>query len=456
MTMGTTSDRDQALVGDALPAAAGMKAVVARRYGPPEVLEYTDVGRPVVGDGDVLVSVRAASVHPGDYFVMTGVPQIVRLAFGLRRPRHPIPGRDLAGVVEAVGKDVPDLQPGDEVFGWSTTGALAQYASVPADQLVRKPDRLTMEQAASVPTSGITALQALRDIAHVQPGHTVLVTGASGGVGTFAVQIAKLFGAEVTGVCSTRNVELVRALGAAHVIDYTRTDFTQAGRRYDVILDNVEAQPLQAVRNALTPTGTLIPNSGRGGRRVGPLGRFVKARVRSLVTRQTLKPFTSVQKRQDLRTLTDWLEAGGAHPGHRPHLPTERSSRRPPLRRSRPHPRQGRDHRLNVGPGVTTHPSATRTPATAVRRTAHQPNEGANHQRHDPVPINSALTGPPIPVQAKIAAAWTSFMFLYIYVDFFNLYKPGVVDGILNGLVWKFDVSPTLLTIMLASVRSRP
>jgi NADPH:quinone reductase-like Zn-dependent oxidoreductase len=185
---------------------------------------------------------------------------------------------------------------------------------VPADQLVRKPDRLTMEQAAAVPTSGITALQALHDIADVQPGHTVLVTGASGGVGTFAVQIAKALGAEVTGVCSTRNVELVRSLGAAHVIDYTRTDFTQAARRYDVILDNVETRPLHEVRRALTPTGTLIPNSGRGGRRIGPLGRFVKARARSLVTRQTLRPFTSVQKHQDLRTLAGWLEAGELTP----------------------------------------------------------------------------------------------------------------------------------------------
>lgn len=314
MTMETTSDRNQALAGDALLAEAGMTAVVQRRYGPPEVLEVTDVGRPVVGDGDVLVGVRAASVHLGDYLVMTGVPRIVRLAFGLRRPRHPIPGRDLAGVVEAVGAAVTDLQRGDEVFGWSTAGTLAQYASVPADQLVRKPDRLTMAQAAAVPTSGITALQALRDIAHVQPGHTVLVTGASGGVGTFAVQIAKALGAEVTGVSSTRNVELVRSLGVAHVIDYKRTDFTQEGRRYDVILDNVEAQPLQAVRNALTPTGTLIPNSGRGGRWVGPLGRFVNARVRSLGTRQTLKPFTSVQKRQDLQTLAGWLEAGELTP----------------------------------------------------------------------------------------------------------------------------------------------
>lgn len=312
--MGTTSDRDQALVGDALPAEAGMKAVVQRRYGPPEVLEYTDVGRPVVGDGDVLVRVRAASVHPGDYFVLTGVPHIVRLAFGLRRPRCPIPGRDVAGVVEAVGPAVTDLEPGDEVFGWSTTGTLAQQACVPADQLVRKPGRLTMAQAAVVPTSALTALQALRDIANVRPGQTVLVTGASGGVGSFAVQIAKAFGAEVTGVCSIRNVDLVRSLGADHVVDYTRTDFTCTEKRYDVILDNVEAQPLADVRRALTPTGTLIPNSGRGGRWLGPLGRIVKARVLSGFTRQQLKPFLSVGKRQDLLTLADLLATGQVTP----------------------------------------------------------------------------------------------------------------------------------------------
>lgn len=314
MTMRTIDDGDHALVGDAVPAEAGMQAVVHRRYGPPEVLEYIDVARPVVGDADVLVSVRAASVHPGDYFVMTGAPHMVRLAFGLRRPRHPIPGRDLAGVVAAVGEDVADLRPGDEVFGWSTTGTLAQYACVPADQLVRKPDRLTMAQAAAVPTSGLTALQALRDIARVQPGQAVLITGASGGVGTFAVQLARALGAEVTGVCSTRNMELVRSLGAAHVIDYTRTDFTQAGRRYDVIFDNVEAHPLHEVRRALTPTGTLIPNSGRGGRWIGPLGRIVKTRARSLVTRQSLRPFLSVEKQQDLRTLAGWLQAGEITP----------------------------------------------------------------------------------------------------------------------------------------------
>jgi NADPH:quinone reductase-like Zn-dependent oxidoreductase len=291
-----------------------MKAVVQRRYGPPEVLEYTDVARPVVGEGDVLVGVRAASVHPGDYFVMTGVPSIARLAFGLRRPRSPIPGRDVAGVVEAVGAAVTDLEPGDEVFGWSTTGTLAEYATVPADQLVRKPGRVTMAQAAAVPTSAITALQALRDIADVQPEQAVLITGASGGVGTFAVQIAKALGAEVTGVCSTRNVELVRSLGADHVIDYTRTDFTRTGLRYDVIFDSVEAQSLSEVRRALTPAGTLIPNSGRGGRWVGPLGRVVKVRARSLFTRQTLRPFTSFGKRRDLLDLAELLEAAQLTP----------------------------------------------------------------------------------------------------------------------------------------------
>jgi NADPH:quinone reductase-like Zn-dependent oxidoreductase len=239
---------------------------------------------------------------------------VVRLVFGLRRPRHGIPGRDLTGVVAAVGTDVTDLQPGDEVFGWSTAGTLAEYACVPADNLAPVPANLPVVEAAAVPTSAMTALQALRDIAHVRPGQTVLVTGASGGVGTFAVQIAKAFGAEVTGVCSTRNVDLVRSLGADHVIDYTTTDFTSTDRRYDVILDNVEAQPLAAVRRALAPTGTLIPNSGRGGRWLGPLGRIVKARVLSGFTRQQLRPFTSVGKRQDLLTLADLLATGQVTP----------------------------------------------------------------------------------------------------------------------------------------------
>ncbi|WP_171619197.1 MULTISPECIES: NAD(P)-dependent alcohol dehydrogenase [unclassified Arthrobacter] len=289
---------------------ATMRAAVQHRYGPPSVIEVSNVGLPLPWRGEALVQVGAASVHPGDYFVMTGEPYMVRLVYGLRRPRHGIPGMDLAGVVAAVGKDVTALRSGDEVFGWSTAGALAEYASVPTDNLVPVPANLSVVDAAAVATSAMTALQALRKIANVRPGQTVLVTGASGGVGSFAVQIAKAFGAEVTGVCSTRNVDLVRSLGADHVIDYTRTDFTRTGKRYDVILDNVEAQPLAAVRQALTPTGTLIPNSGRGGRWFGPLGRIVKARVLSGFTRQQLKPFMSVGKRQDLLTLAELLTAG--------------------------------------------------------------------------------------------------------------------------------------------------
>ena len=303
------------LVPGASPAGvATMRAAVQHRYGPPAVLESSEVGLPLPGRGDVLVQVGAASVHPGDYFVMTGEPYVVRLVFGLRRPRHGIPGRDLAGVVAAVGKDVIALRPGDEVFGWSTAGTLAEYACVPADHLVSVPASVSVVDAAAVPTSALTALQALRKIANVQPGQTVLVTGASGGVGSFAVQIAKAFGAEVTGVCSTRNVELVRSLGADHVLDYTWTDFTRTETRYEVILDNVEAQPLAAVRRALTPTGTLIPNSGRGGRWLGPIGRIVKARVLSGFTRQQLRPFTSVEKREDLLTLADLLATGQITP----------------------------------------------------------------------------------------------------------------------------------------------
>lgn len=291
-----------------------MRAVVQQRYGSPAVLESADVSLPLPGRGEVLVRVGAAAIHPGDYFVMTGEPYMVRLAFGLRRPRHGIPGRDLAGVVSAVGRDVTTLRPGDEVFGWSTAGTLAEYACVPAQNLVPVPARLSVVEAAAVATSAMTALQAVRDIANVGAGQQVLITGASGGVGTFAVQIAKAFGAEVTGVCSTGSADLVRSLGADHVVDYTETDFTLGEKRYDVILDNIEAQPLAAVRRALAPEGTLIPNSGRGGRWFGPLGRIVTARVLSGFTRQRLKPFLSVEKRRDLLTLADMLATGQVTP----------------------------------------------------------------------------------------------------------------------------------------------
>ncbi|WP_353814714.1 NAD(P)-dependent alcohol dehydrogenase [Agromyces sp. SYSU T00266] len=309
------SDAEAHLVRGTSPAGpATMRAAVQQRYGPPSVLESAEVGVPQPDRADVLVEVGAASVHPGDYFVMTGEPYVVRLVFGLRRPRHGIPGMDLAGVVAAVGKGVTALRPGDEVFGWSANGALAEYACVPADNLVSVPGNLSIAEVAAVPTSAMTALQALRDIANVRPGQTVLVTGASGGVGTFAVQIAKASGAEVTGVCSTRNADLVRSLGADHIVDYTETDFTRTGRRYDVILDNVEALPLAAVRRALTPTGILIPNSGRGGRWLGPLPRIAKARILSGFTPQRLKPFTSLAKRRDLLALRQLLTTGQVTP----------------------------------------------------------------------------------------------------------------------------------------------
>jgi NADPH:quinone reductase-like Zn-dependent oxidoreductase len=291
-----------------------MRAVVQRRYGPSGVLECTEVDRPTPGARDVLVRVHAAAVHPGDHFIMIGVPYVVRMAYGLRRPRHGVRGRDLAGRIDAVGADVRNFQVGDEVFGWSTTGTLAECVCVPADNLARKPASLSMEQAAAVATSAITALQALRDVARVRPGQTVLVTGASGGVGTFAVQIAKALGAEVTGVCSTRNVDLVRSLGADHVIDYTQTEFTSTGRRYDVILDNIEAQSLAVTRRALAPTGILIPNSGRGGRWIGPLGRIAKARFLSVFSRQALRPFLSRERQQDLVALAELIEAGKVTP----------------------------------------------------------------------------------------------------------------------------------------------
>ena len=305
---------DRRVTGADPVTAAPMRAAVQRRYGPPSVLEVVEVGRPRPGPREVLVRVGAASLHPGDCFVMTGEPFVVRLVYGLRRPRQGIPGRDLAGVVAAVGKDVTALRPGEEVFGWSTAGALAEYACVPADHLAVVPPDLSLVQAAAVPTSGMTALQALRDVADVRPGQKVLITGASGGGGSFTVQIAAASGAEVTGVCSTRNVDLVRSLGAHHVVDRTRTDVTATGERYDVILDNVEAHPLAAVRRALAPTGTLIPNSGHGGRWFGPLGRIARARVLSGFTHQHLRPFTSVGRRQDLLALADLLATGQVTP----------------------------------------------------------------------------------------------------------------------------------------------
>lgn len=298
----------------ATPSAGRMRALIQDRYGPPSVLEPTVVDIPAPGRGEVLVKVQAASVHPGDAFIMSGRPRIVRLAFGLGKPRRRTPGMDAAGVVAAVGQDVTSLRIGDRVFGRTTTGSLAEYARAREADLVPIPDRLSAAQAAAVPTSAMTALQALRDIAKLQRGQTVLVTGASGGVGSFVVQLAAAMGADVTGVCSGRNVELVRSLGAHRVVDYETTDLAGVGTQYDVILDNVEAQPLSAMRRILAPNGTLIPNSGNGGPWIGPLGRILAARLRSAFTRQRLTPFTSRGNRDDLLALAAMLSSGQVTP----------------------------------------------------------------------------------------------------------------------------------------------
>jgi NADPH:quinone reductase-like Zn-dependent oxidoreductase len=240
--------------------------------------------------------------------IMRGKPKLFRPIYGLGKPRNRVPGLDIAGTVEAVGTGVTRFGPGEEVFG-TCTGALAEYVGTPEDKLERKPSNLTFEQAAAVPTSGLAALHGIRDAGKVQPGRKVLINGASGGVGTFAVQIAKALGAEVTGVCSTGNVELVRALGADQVIDYTQEDFTQGGPRYDLILDNAGNHSLSALRRALAPTGRLIPNSGSAG-----LGTFITAFVSSPFLRQQGRPYLSVPKLKDLTFLKELIEAGKVTP----------------------------------------------------------------------------------------------------------------------------------------------
>ena len=293
-----------------------MKAIVQHKYGAPQVvLELRDIAKPVVKDHEVLVRVHAASVHVGDWILVRGVPYVLRMASGLRKPKSRIPGTDIAGTVEAVGKAVTQLRPGDEVFGWCT-GAFAEYACAGEDHFVPKPANLTFEQAAAVGVSASTGLQLLRDQGKVQPGQKVLINGASGGVGTFAVQIAKAFGTEVTGVCSTRNVDLVRSIGADHVIDYTQVDFTQGRQRYDFILDNVANHSLSDTRRALTPNGTLMSNGGghSGGRWVGSLGSVLKVAATSVFVRQQARPSIKFPNRADLVVLKGLIEAGKVTP----------------------------------------------------------------------------------------------------------------------------------------------
>ena len=293
-----------------------MKAIVQERYGAPELLRLEEIARPPVGDDDVLIRVRATSVNTPDWITVTGVPYILRLKSGLRRPRTPVRGTDVAGVVEAVGTNVTDLRPGDEVFGSSWTGALAasgtfaELAVVPASQLIGKPVGLGFEEAAASVMSGLTALSAIRDVAGVGPGTRVLINGASGGVGTLAVQIAQALGAEVTGVCSTANLELVRSLGADHVIDYTQEDFTRGARRYDLILDNVMNHPPRATARVLAPTGTLIPNSmGNTGGLFAGLPRMARAGLMGRGSTD-VRFAPCIVNRENLDALATLLESG--------------------------------------------------------------------------------------------------------------------------------------------------
>jgi NADPH:quinone reductase-like Zn-dependent oxidoreductase len=285
-----------------------MRAIVQHRYGSPEVLELTEVEIPRAGDGEVLVRVRAASVNFGDYAVMTGKPGIMRLAFGLRRPRVTIRGRDVAGTVAAVGAGVTEFAVGDEVFGEVSGGTFAEYTVAPAKHLAPMPSGLTATEAAVVPLAGGTALQAVQ-LARVAAGQNVLVIGASGGVGVFAVQLAVAAGATVTAVCSARNAEQARRLGATEVIDYAVEDVTIGLARFDVILDFVGNQPLRSLRRILTPEGTLVLSSGGGGRLLGPLPRLAAAILSSPFGRGRLRPLAAVQSKDTLRELTALLEA---------------------------------------------------------------------------------------------------------------------------------------------------
>ncbi len=286
-----------------------MRAVVQDRFGPPDVLQYTDIGLPEVGAGEVLVRVTAAALNPADWHILRGDPLVSRLmGVGLTRPKARVAGIDAAGLVEAVGVNVRGLANGDEVLGFCR-GAFAEYACAAADLVVPKPASLTFEQAAAVPIAATTALRGIRDVGGVTAGQRVLVNGAGGGVGTYAVQIAAALGAEVTGVCSMRNVELVRSIGAAHVIDYTTQDFTDGRTRYDVILDNVSSLPLARLRAALTPKGTLVLNGGGSpGRVFGPVAGILRAVVANGFVSQRLRPLPPRQTRQELLAVTGLIE----------------------------------------------------------------------------------------------------------------------------------------------------
>jgi NADPH:quinone reductase-like Zn-dependent oxidoreductase len=291
-----------------------MQAIVSTAYGSPDRLRLEDVDKPRLEPGSILIRVRAASVNPLDWRLLRGEPYVGRLmGMGLARPADRRTGADTAGTVEAVGDDVTGFQPGDDVFG-RCSGAFADYVLGTGDKLVAKPERLTFEQAAAIPVAGVTALQALRDHGAVQAGQRLLINGAAGGVGTFAVQIAKAFDAHVTGVCSPRNVELVRSIGADDVVDYSTNDFSRTDRPYDVILDTVGNRSLRDLRRALTPDGTLVVVGGGGGRLLGPIAQMARAFVVDRFVRQHIKPMMAEIRKPDLLVLSDLVEGGKITP----------------------------------------------------------------------------------------------------------------------------------------------
>jgi len=294
-----------------------MKAWVQERYGSPDILELEELDLPTGNDDHVLVRIRAACLNPYDWHILRGDPYLVRVVLkGLRKPRRAIiPGADMAGVVESVGSAVTRFRPGDEVYGEVHAGCFAEYVSVAEESVAPKPASITFEQAAAVPMAALTALQGLRNAGRIEEGQSVLINGAGGGIGTFAVQIAKTFGAEVTGVCSDAKVDLVRSIGADHVIDYTREDFTRSGRRFDLLLDMVSNRSLSETRRALTQKGTLVIAGGvGGGRLLGPGARSLSGSLLSPFVSQRIKTFVCKPNRDDLEFLNELIEAGTVTP----------------------------------------------------------------------------------------------------------------------------------------------
>jgi NADPH:quinone reductase-like Zn-dependent oxidoreductase len=290
-----------------------MKAIVHHRYGSPDVLECEDIEKPAPGDDEVLIKVRAASVNPFDWHFMRGTPYVGRLGMGLRKPKMTRLGVDLAGTVESVGRSVTQFKKDDEVFG-ASGGAFAEYVCASESAVVMKPPDVTFDQAAAAGVAAFTALQALRDKGRIQAKQRVLINGASGGVGTFAVQIAKSFGANVTGVCSTSNVESVRSIGADRVIDYTREDFTRSAQRYDLILDSIGNHSLSACRRVLSPAGIYIAVGGRDGRWMGPLARMLKVFLLSPFVSRKMVVCMAKRSKDDLTALCELMQAGKVTP----------------------------------------------------------------------------------------------------------------------------------------------